>query len=114
MLQTATPATRPTRLLSVDDHPVVLDAARNALLAAGAAESIDSASSLQQAQERLARNADYAMVILDLSLTDARQLDAVLAMREGHPDVPVLVFSGDESPDTIANAFECSARGYVP
>lgn len=113
MSQAATPAPKAAHLLLVDDHPLVLDAARNALLAAGAAESIDCASSLHEARDCLARNADYAIVVLDLSLTDARRLDAVLALREGYPDVPVLVFSGDESPETIANAFECSARGYV-
>jgi DNA-binding NarL/FixJ family response regulator len=103
-----------TRLLIVDDHPAILDAARNALLAAGVAETIDRASTLQEAREILAREAGFALVILDLSLTDARRLEAVLAMRESHPDVPVLIFSGDESTETIANAFECSARGYVP
>ena len=102
------------RLLIVDDHPVVLEAARGALLAAGAAASVDSAATLHEAQDLLARNRDYALAILDLSLTDARRLDVVLAMRENHPDVPVLIFSGDDSPETIANAFECSARGYVP
>jgi len=113
MAQTTRERAHPARLLIVDDHPVVLDAARNALLAAGVAEFIDSASTLQEAQERLARDADVALVILDLSLTDARRLEAVLAMRESHPDVPVLIFSGDESSETIANAIECSARGYV-
>jgi len=114
MAQTTRERAHPARLLIVDDHPVVLDAARNALLAAGVAESIDGASTLQEAQERLARDSGFALVILDLSLTDAHRLEAVLAMRESHPDVPVLIFSGDESTETIANAFECSARGYVP
>ena len=104
----------PARLLIVDDHPLVLDAARNALLAAGEAESIDCVASLHDARESLARNADYALVILDLSLADAHRLEALLALREDFPDVPVLVFSGEESPEVIANAFECSARGYVP
>lgn len=102
------------RLLIVDDHPLVLDAARNALLAAGAAVSIDCVASLHEARDSLARNADYSLVILDLSLTDAHRLEALLALREDYPEVPVLVFSGEEDPEVIANAFECSARGYVP
>lgn len=105
---------RHARLLVVDDHPLVLDAARNALLAAQVAEAVDCVSSLQRARELLARDAAFSLIILDLSLTDASRLEGLLALREDHPDVPVLVFSGDESPETIANAFECSARGYVP
>ena len=114
MVPTVPSSKRPARLLVVDDHPLVLDAARNALLASQVAESVDCVSSLHQAREFLARDAAFALIVLDLSLTDANRLEALLAMREDHPDVPVLVFSGDESPETIANAFECSARGYVP
>ena len=114
MVPTASSSKRPARLLVVDDHPLVLDAAKNALLAAGVAESVECLGSLHQARELLARKADIVLIILDLSLTDASRLEALLALREDHPDVPVLVFSGDESPETIANAFECSARGYVP
>jgi DNA-binding NarL/FixJ family response regulator len=105
---------RQARVLVVDDHPLVLDAAKNALLAAQVAESVDCVASLHQARELLGRDTGFALIVLDLSLTDASRLEALLALREDHPDIPVLVFSGDESPETIANAFECSARGYVP
>jgi DNA-binding NarL/FixJ family response regulator len=105
---------RQSRVLIVDDHPLVLDAAKGALLAAQVAESVDCVSSLQQARELLGRDTAFALIVLDLSLTDASRLEALLALREDHPDVPVIVFSGDESPETISNAFEQSARGYVP
>lgn len=114
MMETVSSGKRPVRLLVVDDHPLVLDAARDALLAARVAESVECVSSLTRARDFLARDASIALIVLDLSLTDARRLEALLALREDHPDVPVLVFSGDESSETIENAFECSARGYVP
>lgn len=100
-------------MLIVDDHPMVLDAAKSALLAAKVAESVDCAASLQQARDLLARDTGFALIVLDLGLADASHLEGLLALREDHPDVPVLVFSGDESPETIAAAFEGSARGYV-
>lgn len=114
MIRTGSSSARQARVLVVDDHPLVLDAAKNALLAARVAESVDCVNSLQQARELLARDAAFALIVLDLGLADASRLEALLALREDHPDVPVLVFSGDESPETIASAFECSARGYVP
>jgi two-component system, NarL family, nitrate/nitrite response regulator NarL len=114
MAQIGLSSRRQARVLVVDDHPMVLDAAKNALLASQVAESVDCVASLQQARDLLARDTTFALIVLDLSLADANRLEALLALREDHPDVPVLVFSGDESPETIANAFECSARGYVP
>jgi DNA-binding NarL/FixJ family response regulator len=114
MMQAGGSGKRQARVLIVDDHPLVLDSAKNALLAAQVAESVDCVTSLQQARDLLARDAGFALIVLDLSLADASRLEGLLALREDHADVPVLIFSGDESPETIANAFECSARGYVP
>jgi DNA-binding NarL/FixJ family response regulator len=114
MMQAGGSGKRQARVLIVDDHPMVLDAAKNALLAAQVAESVDCVSTLQQARDLLGRDAGFALIVLDLSLADASRLEGLLALREDHPDVPVLIFSGDESPGTIANAFEYSARGYVP
>src|SRR5262245_15949332 len=114
MMQAGGSGKRQARVLIVDDHPMVLDAAKNALLAAQVAESVDCVSTLQQARDLLARDAGFALIVLDLNLVDASRLEGLLALREDHPDVPVLIFSGDESPETIANAFEYSARGYVP
>ena len=114
MIQAGGSGKRQARVLIVDDHPMVLDAAKNALLAAQVAESVDCVNTLQQARDLLGRDAGFALIVLDLSLADASRLEGLLALREDHPDVPVLIFSGDESPETIANAFEYSARGYVP
>jgi DNA-binding NarL/FixJ family response regulator len=85
MVPTVPSSKRPARLLVVDDHPLVLDAARNALLASQVAESVDCVSSLHQAREFLARDAAFALIVLDLSLTDANRLEALLAMRGGPP-----------------------------
>jgi DNA-binding NarL/FixJ family response regulator len=50
---------------------------------------------------------------VDLHLGDADGRESLLRMREDFPDVPALVFSGDESFENISMAFECGARGYV-
>src|SRR4051812_43208773 len=112
MTPPAAPKAAPASILVVDDHPLVLNAAANALLAAGIATVVDRAKSMVEAQQRLARNA-YSLVILDLRLADARGLEGLLALRETYPDIPVIVFSSDDSPDTILGALENSARGYV-
>ena len=52
--------------------------------------------------------------MLDLHLTDAHGVDAMLALRESFPGVPVIIFSGDESSATITAAFEQGVQGYIP
>lgn len=103
-----------TRALLVDDHPIVLDALTNALLASSTVGSVDCAHRLQDAQAMLARNMDYSIVVLDLSLDDANGLAALESLRESYPDVPVLVFSSTDTVETILLALEGGARGYVP
>jgi two-component system, NarL family, nitrate/nitrite response regulator NarL len=102
------------QILVVDDHPLVLDAAANALRGSGTAQAVDCVTSLQEARKQLERGLAYALVVLDLKLQDADKLQGLLALREDYPDLPVLVFSAEDAPEVIAGAFENGARGYVP
>jgi DNA-binding NarL/FixJ family response regulator len=102
------------RALLVDDHDSVRDAVTGVLLDSKVVAEVDGARSLQEAQQMLARNADYDIVVLDLKLEDANGLAALNSLRESFPDVPVLVFSSTDSNDTIHFALGTGAKGYVP
>ena len=52
-------------------------------------------------------------MILDLHLTDANGVDAMLALRESFPSVPVVIFSADDSSASITSAFEHGVQGYI-
>jgi len=52
-------------------------------------------------------------LILDLSLTDITGADGLVYVRENYPDIPVVVFSGHSSPETIAECFEKGVQGFV-
>ncbi len=110
-MKTTAPTAATTSILVVDDHPLMLEATASALVAAGI-PAVDRAQSMAQAQQRLAARS-YSLVVLDLNLADARGLEGLLALRETYVDVPVIVFSSDDSPDSIVGALEHSARGYV-
>ena len=47
-------------------------------------------------------------------MSDASGADALLRLRETFPDMPVVIFSGDESAETIQAAFENGVLGYIP
>lgn len=103
-----------SRALVVDDHPIVTDSLAAALISLRIFDGIDKESSLAAASERLQNASNYDLVMLDLHLTDASGVDAMLSLRESFPGVPVIIFSGDESSATITAAFEHGVQGYIP
>jgi DNA-binding NarL/FixJ family response regulator len=106
--------TQPTRALVVDDHPIITDALSSALISLRVFDGVDRESSVATAFLRLQSGTTYNLVLLDLHLSDASGLEAMLAMRVRFPDTPVMIFSGDDSSATITAAFEHGVQGYVP
>jgi len=104
---------RAPRALVVDDHPIVADAMATAINAMRVFERVESASSLGEACRLLEANPICNLAVLDLHLGDAEGRETLLGLRERFPDVPVLIFSGDDSLESITMAFECGARGYA-
>jgi DNA-binding NarL/FixJ family response regulator len=104
---------RAPRALVVDDHPIVADAMATAIHAMRVFERVDSAGSLAEARRLLTDDPVCNLAVFDLHLSDAEGRDTLTAMRESFPDVPVLIFSGDDSLESITMAFECGARGYA-
>lgn len=102
------------KALLVDDHPLVLGALTTALKSLQTFDTIDQEQSLAEALERLERTSDYDLILLDLHMSDANGANAVIQLRETYPDMPVVIFSGDEDPETIQTAFEHGVLGYIP
>lgn len=104
---------RTLRALVVDDHPLMATAVSTALNSTRRFQEIETASSLVEAVQCLEKNPTCSLAVLDMHLTDSDGRDSLLRMRESFPDVPILVFSANDSLDHITMAFECGARGYV-
>jgi DNA-binding NarL/FixJ family response regulator len=104
---------RAPRALVVDDHPIVADAMATAINAMRVFERVDSAGSLGAARRLLEADPVCNLAVLDLHLSDTEGRETLLGLRESFPDVPVLIFSGDDSLESITMAFECGARGYA-
>jgi DNA-binding NarL/FixJ family response regulator len=105
---------RASRALIVDDHPIITDALGAALLSLQVFDGVDKEASVAAAEARLLNADSYDLVLLDLHLTDAVGLDAMKLLRERFPEVPVIIFSGDDSSATVAAAFEHGVQGYIP
>jgi DNA-binding NarL/FixJ family response regulator len=105
---------RLSRALVVDDHPIITDALSAALLSLHVFDGVDKEASLAAASLRLKDGGSYDLVMLDLHLTDANGMQAMQSLREAYPDVPVIIFSADDSSATITTAFEHGVQGYIP
>jgi DNA-binding NarL/FixJ family response regulator len=100
------------RVLIVDDHAVAREGLRQFLLARTPAPAVREAASCAEAIA-LATAEAFALALLDLGLSDARGVEALARLREAAPGLPVVVFSGTDDPDTVAEALELGARGFL-
>lgn len=107
-------------VLLVDDHELVRLGFR-ALVAAQTAAStappltVHEAGTLAQAlamHEEHAR--EIAVVVLDLSLPDSRDLDGLIAFRKACPDTPVVVLSGTTHAAIVEGAMALGAIAFFP
>jgi DNA-binding NarL/FixJ family response regulator len=101
-------------ILVVDDHPMMADAIKLALLALDRTAEIDSAGSLAEAFARAGRVPEPELVLLDLGLPDCRGLDGLARFREKFPALPVVVVSGANDHASIVGALDLGAMGYIP
>jgi DNA-binding NarL/FixJ family response regulator len=52
--------------------------------------------------------------LLDLALPGVHGLDALAVLRERYPELPVVVLSADEGQQTVLQAIERGAMGFIP
>jgi DNA-binding NarL/FixJ family response regulator len=103
-----------SRALIVDDHPIITDALAAALLSLRVFDVIDKEATMAAAIARLESTAGFSLVLLDLHLSDAHSPDTLGNLREHFPEVPLVIFSADETAATVTAAFEQGVQGYIP
>ncbi|MEZ5572779.1 MAG: response regulator transcription factor [Halioglobus sp.] len=102
-----------SRVLVIDDHPIVRDSLTSALHSLRVFDEVETADSFQSMVERLDSDAGFNMLILDLSLSDTFGSRSVEFIREQYTHIPILIFSAFDSPDIIAQCFEYGVHGFV-
>ena len=100
-------------LLLVDGHPVALETLGAVAKGSFAGPSVDAASGLNEAFEKLRATPPVDLVVLDPRLPGCSGLDALIRIRAEFPGLRVLVVSGDEDGDRVLAAMEAGAAGYA-
>ena len=102
------------KILLVDDHPLFREGVAQTLRALDEAALIYQASRCEEALERLGREPDMDLVLLDLLLPGMDGMDGLLRFRQAFPTLPVVILSASEDRRSVQAALERGAQGYIP
>ncbi|WP_321363340.1 response regulator transcription factor [uncultured Celeribacter sp.] len=103
---------KPTRVLIVDDHPMVAEGIR-ALLESF--DDLEIVGTLCNGREAVDQIKDLApdVVLLDLNMPQMGGLTATELLLERRPETRILILSMHDSPEYIGAALSHGAMGYV-
>ncbi|MEM1236303.1 MAG: response regulator transcription factor [Pseudomonadota bacterium] len=101
-----------TRVLIVDDHPMVADGIEAILEGYDDIEVVGVLGSGREAVDRAGELAPD-VVLMDLNMPELSGLVATEMIVESHPEIRVLILSMHDSPEYISTAMDHGAKGYV-
>ena len=103
---------RPTRVLIVDDHPMVAEGIQSIL---ESFDDIEVVGSLTNGQEAVTQVPVLKpdVVLMDLNMPGLGGLSATEIIREEAPETRILILSMHDSPEYISTALSHGAWGYV-
>ncbi|KAB2958050.1 MAG: response regulator transcription factor [Rhizobiaceae bacterium] len=101
------------RFVIADDHPLFRGALKQALAALGENTEIVEAGSFETTKAAVTGMEDIDLVLLDLSMPGASGLSGLVSLRGLSPDIPLIVVSAHDDPETIRRALELGASGFI-
>lgn len=101
------------RILLLDDHALFREGLKTLLGQALPGAEVVEATALRQALALAAADHAFDLMLVDLDLPDARQVDAPRAMIGALPHVPLIIISMTERRDHVRQAIELGARGFI-
>lgn len=104
----------PDRFLIVDDHPLFRDALQSTIRLEFPEAEIVEANSIDAAHRELERNADFELLMLDLSMPGTKGFEGLLGLRAAHPRIPIVIVSGIEDSRVVGEAMACGVAGFIP
>lgn len=102
------------KVLVVDDHPLIRTGVRGMLARHDTACAVVEADDCASAVALLADGTDVPdLILLDLNLPDCSGLAALDAVRAAAPAAPVVVLSAEDDRNTILDALNRGAMGFI-
>ena len=106
------PMTRPIRILTADDHPLIRAGVSSFLATESGLEVVAEATNGEEALERY-RETRPDVVLMDLSMPVMDGLAATRAILEEFPDARIVVLTTYAGDEDIHRALDAGAMGYL-
>ncbi len=101
-----------TRVLLVDDHPLVRDGLKSRLCGVPSLEVVAEAGSAAEAFDAVERTRPD-LVLMDVGMKDVNGIELTARLMARHPTLRVLMLSMYDNPEYVQRAIQAGARGYV-
>jgi len=101
-----------TRILLVDDHPIVRQGIKQVLAGAFQPALVGEAANAEEGLSEV-RNTAWDVLVLDLTLPGVSGLDLLKDLRRERPSLPVLVLSMHPPDQFARRAMNAGAAGYL-
>lgn len=101
-----------TRVLLVDDHPLVRDGLKSRLCGVPGLEVVAEAGSANEAFDAVER-ACPDLVLMDVGMKDVNGIELTARLMASHPRLRVLMLSMYDNPEYVHRAMQAGALGYV-
>ena len=102
------------KILLIDDHVLFRDGLLLMLEGLQMPVQTFEAGSYEVASSIMDENSDIDLILLDLDLPGVCFFEALESIRKQLPDTPVVILSGTEDHQTVEQALQTGARGYIP
>ncbi|MCB1537276.1 MAG: response regulator transcription factor [Rhodoblastus sp.] len=102
------------RIVIADDHPLVRGALAQAVSGAAPGAEILEAGDLEGVTRIFSAGEDVDLILLDLAMPGVRGFSGLMYLRAEHPEVPVVVVSGNEDRGVMRRCIDFGASGFVP
>ena len=102
---------RKTKLLIVDDHPVVVSGCR-AVFAGDRSVQIISAANEREGLQAYRQSKPHVSII-DINLPGLSGYELLRKIRKEDPNAKVIMFSVNDDPAFVVRAVELGAKGFV-
>jgi DNA-binding NarL/FixJ family response regulator len=102
------------KILLVDDHVLLREALRGALLELEGGAAIFEASDCRETMRFVEKHPDLDLVLLDLNLPDRDGFGVLAELGERYPSISVVIMSAVQDRDNVLKALDLGAVGFIP
>ena len=102
------------QIIVADDHPLFREALKAAVARLERGIGFVEADSVAAMLAAVEANPGADLLLLDLNMPVAYGFNALAHVRGSRPELPVVIVSADDDPQTIAAALRFGAQGFIP